>query len=49
MFIIVAMKKNIARFFIESKRRDGPKPIYLLNSVISESSPNNFEMCFVSR
>ena len=35
---MVAIKKNIARFFIERRRRDGPKPISLLTSVISGGS-----------
>lgn len=40
------MKKNIARLFVESKRSDGPNPISLLNSVISEFSPKIFVRCF---
>jgi hypothetical protein len=49
MLIIVAIKKKIARFFIESRRSDGPRPISLLRSVISDSSPKNFVIFFESK
>lgn len=42
------MKKKIAKFFIESNRRDGPKPISLLNSDILDFMQSNFEMCLES-